>query len=101
VEKETGGVPAFSLEPMFLSQHSFIVLFKLRAGVMITFLMRNRKSRRAISMRAWVGLVLIITGLAFLTFHLRDSVLRGDANKSFISTPVVQELNNRATTATE
>lgn len=49
---------------------------------MISFLTRSRKSRRAISMRAWTGVVLILIGLAFLTFHLRDSVLMGAGNGS-------------------
>ena len=53
---------------------------------MITFLMRNKRTRRAVRMRAWVGLGMIAVGLAFLTLHLRDSFLSSaGSERSFLA----------------
>jgi len=56
---------------------------------MISFLMRGRKTRRAVAMRAWIGFVMIAIGLAFLIFHWRDSVLRNAGSNQSVSTVVV------------
>ena len=52
---------------------------------MSVFFPQNRKSRRAMWIRGWIGLALIAGGILFMTISFGDSARRKAADKKSVS----------------